>query len=122
LTAIQPAVIFSSRPSFTEGRAVLYSSDEPDAAKLPEGTFSRLEVRYPSGAPDAASLKGLTLWLYVGDLATPRAVIKLEDLARMGGARPLNVARQPGEVVLLVLDDEKGLWAGGAPQLEVSLR
>jgi len=123
LTDIKPVVIFSSSLATAGGRAVLYSSDEPGAAKLPEGiTFSRLSVQYPNGAPDAASLRGLTLRLYVGDLSTPRAVVKLDDLARLGGERPLNVARRLGDVVLVVLEDTQGVWVSGAPRLQVSLR
>jgi Ca-activated chloride channel family protein len=47
--------------------------------------------------------------------------VRLADLIRQGGERPLNVRRQPGQVVRMVLHDPNGAWAAGAPALEVAL-
>ena len=67
------------------------------------------------------SIAGLTIALYVDDLTAPRARVRLADLIRQGGERPLNVRRQPGQVVRIVLLDPNGAWAAGAPSLEVAL-
>ena len=45
----------------------------------------------------------------------------LADLIRLGGSRPLNVLRQPGQVVRLALTDPAGSWAQAAPHCKVSL-
>ena len=55
------------------------------------------------------------------DLTAPRARVRLADLIRQGGERPLNVRRRAGQVVRLVLLDPAGAWAAGASALEVSL-
>jgi Ca-activated chloride channel family protein len=61
------------------------------------------------------------LWLFVGDLASPRARVSLVDLVRQGGTRPLNLVRASGERVVLVLKDANGAWAQGAPAFAIAL-
>jgi hypothetical protein len=115
-----PAVVFSGTPRLAGGEAVLFDSRDAQD-RLPAGrTLARLVVRLggTSGAPLDA---GLTIALYVDDLAAPRARVSLADLVRQGGERPLNVRRQPGQVVRIVLLDPNGAWAAGAPSLEVAL-
>jgi Ca-activated chloride channel family protein len=115
------AVLFSGTPTAANGEAVLFDSGV-DGARLPSGgTLSRLAVRFLDGAPPSTVDAGLTLALYVDDLTAPRARVRLADLLRQGGERPLNVRRQPGQVVRLVLLDPSGAWASGGPALEVSL-
>ena len=63
----------------------------------------------------------LALWVYVQDLAMPRARIRLADLMRLGGRRPLNLMAKAGEVVRIVLVDPKGVWAAGAPSIAVQI-
>jgi Ca-activated chloride channel family protein len=116
--------LFSGVPSFTGGEAVLFDSSRPeDAALLPEtATFVRLRVEFPDGTPPADSLDaGLSLLLFVDDLAAPRARVRLADLVRHGGERPLNLRREAGQVVRLVLADLAGAWAAAAPALKVAL-
>jgi Ca-activated chloride channel family protein len=129
-TAPTRSQLFEGTPAFTGGEALLFdSARDEDRAKLPEEvTLSLLRVRFPSGAPEpgggpppATLDPGLCLLLYVGDLSTPRARVRLADLVRLGGERPLNLVRQPGERVRLVLVDPAGTWADGAPKLEVEI-
>jgi Ca-activated chloride channel family protein len=116
--------LFSGAPSFLGGEALLFDSSRPeDAAVLPEtATFVRLRVEFPDGTPPAEGLDaGLSLLLFVDDLAAPRARVRLADLVRHGGERPLNLRREAGQVVRLVLADPAGAWAAVAPALKVSL-
>ena len=116
-------LLFSGTPSFLGGEALLFDSSRPeDAAVLPETvTFVRLRVEFPAGTPPADSLDaGLSLLLFVDDLAAPRARVRLADLIRHGGERPLNLRREAGQVVRLVLADPAGAWATAAPALKVS--
>lgn len=116
------AVIFSGTPQFSAGEAVLFDSrQQPDS--LPEAlTLTQLAVRFPAGAPDIQSLDpSLTILIYVDDLASPRARVRLTDLLRQGGLRPLNLTRSPGQLVRLLLADPTGAWAHNAPPLEVAL-
>ena len=127
--AAQPGVrastpLFSGVPQFTAGEAVLFDSTrQEDAAKLPgQGTIRRLEVRFPAGTPAQEELDaGLVLLLFVDDLASPRARVRLADVVRQGGSRPLNLARPTGQPVRIVLLDPAGAWSQGAPQIEVAL-
>ncbi|MGH9935544.1 MAG: VIT domain-containing protein [Blastocatellia bacterium] len=116
-------VLFSGRPQGS-GAIILFDSARDQAVHhLPEaGTINRLIISFPGGAPAADSLgAGLCLLLFVDDLATPRARARLADLARQGGARPLNLSRRPGQVLRLALIDPAGVWSAGAPHIEVAL-
>ncbi|HZO90646.1 MAG TPA: VIT and VWA domain-containing protein [Chthonomonadaceae bacterium] len=120
MPAVQP--LYSGVPTFTGSKAILFDSAQ-EAGKLPEETIlTRLEVRFPGGMPDQARLDpGLALLIFVDDLTSPRARVRLADLVRQGGVRPLNLRRQQGQVVRIVLADPAGAWAQNAPPLEVAL-
>src|SRR5262245_14888046 len=116
-------VLFSGRPQGS-GEIILFdSARDQDLHPLREaGTINRLIISFAGGAPAADGLGAeLCLLVYVGDLATPRARVKLADLVRQGGARPLNLSRKHGEVLQLVLVDPAGAWSEDAPRIEVAL-
>jgi Ca-activated chloride channel family protein len=116
--------LFSDIPSFTNGEAVLFDSAGAGSGRLPDdATIAGVEVRFPGGTPEASSLGAdLCLLIFVDDLASPRARVRLADLVRQRGERPLNLRKQPGQAVRLVLVDPAGKWGRGAPRLEVALR
>jgi len=120
----KPEPLFSGVPEFDGGQAILFdSAREADAERLPEScTVKRLVMRFLKGAPGGKDLdRGLSILIYVGDLSSPRARVRIADLVRRRGERPLNISRQRGEVVRIVLVDPAGAWAGGAPQISVAL-
>ncbi len=117
-------VLFSGVPLFADGEAVLFgSSRDEDTDKLPErATINRLEVRFPGGTPAHQSHDpGLALLIFVDDLSSSRARVRLADVASQGGERPLNLLKSAGEVVRIVLLDPAAAWTRGAPQIEVVL-
>ncbi|MBA4062463.1 MAG: hypothetical protein C0501_01915 [Isosphaera sp.] len=85
----------------------------PDACRL-----TGLSVAF-AGAADAVD-PGLTLFVFVGDTTTPRARVRLADVLG-GGRRPLNLRRDAGQAVRLMLADPAGAWAGGVPPLDIAL-
>lgn len=117
-------MLFSGVPQFAGGEAVLFdSSREQDANRLPDrATLSHLTVRLPGGAPERGGLDpGLSLLIFVGVLSAPRTRMRLVDLVRQHGERPLNLSKLPGQVVRIVLLDPAGAWAHSTPQIEVAL-
>ena len=112
------SVVFAGVPHVVRGEAVLFDSRTAPERLPHRNVLSRLRVRLDR---DRAADTGLELVLYVDDLAAPRARVRLADLLRQGGERPLNVRYEPGQVVRLVLLDPHGAWAAGAPSLEVAL-
>jgi len=114
-------VLFSGTPAFTGQDAVLFDSATSTAGLPDGGTFSRLVVRFLDGAAPDAIDPGLVLLLYADDPTTPRARVRLADLVRQGGERPLNIQRQAGQLLRLVLQDTSGTWANSAPRLEVRI-
>jgi hypothetical protein len=114
--------LFSGVPTLTSGEAILFDSAR-DRGVLPEEvTLARLVVRFPEGSPDPRGLDpGLELRLFVDDPTTPRARVRLADLVRRRGERPLNLRVGPGQAVRIVLADRAGAWARGAPRIEVAL-
>jgi Ca-activated chloride channel family protein len=120
--APSPTVVFSGAPTLTGSEAILFDSAR-DRGVLPEEvTLARLVVRFPEGTPDPRGLdSGLDLRLFVDDPTTPRARVRLADLVRRRGERPLNLRVGPGQAVRIVLADPAGAWARGAPRIEVAL-
>src|SRR5262249_21214792 len=117
--------LFDGSPAFQGSEAVLFDSDRPeDAAHLPDAiTLTALRLEFPDGTPAADPLDaGLVVLLFVEDMAAPRARVRLADLVRQGGGRPVNLRREAGQRVRLVLADTAGAWAGSAPKLRVGLR
>ncbi len=97
--------------------AVLFDSAGGEA-----GQFTFLSVAFADKSVTANTLDPeLTLLLFVGDLAAPRARVKLVDVLRQSGRRPLNVRCGASEPVRLVLADPSGAWAKGAPVMEIVL-
>jgi Ca-activated chloride channel family protein len=113
--------LFTGVPRFENGEAILFDSIRPgDKDLLPDGiTLVSLQVECPRGADQLEA--GLCLLLFVDDLATPRARARLADVMRQGGSRPLNIRRQPGQRVRLVLADPSASWASEAPALAVTV-
>ncbi|MBN2003814.1 MAG: VWA domain-containing protein [Anaerolineae bacterium] len=109
--------VFSGEPVFANGESVLFDSAKADSLP-PQVTFTRIEVAFAKGAPKSVD-RGLQLLLFVGDMALPRATIRLADLLR--GGRPLNLRRGAGNVVRIVLVDPNAAWAAGSPHVTVTL-
>lgn len=105
------AVIFQGQ--VTAGALLFFSATAPD--RLPEDlTILGIALRLLSAAEDAATLdRNLALHLFVGDLASPRARIRLQDLVRQG-ERPLNLYRAAGQPIQLHLVDPAG-WLSDHP-------
>jgi Ca-activated chloride channel family protein len=115
--------LFSGRPQ-GDGEIVLFDSSRDQSVHpvREAGTINRLIISFAGGAPAAESLGAeLCLLVFVGDMAMPRAKVKLADLVRQGGARPLNLSRKRGEALRLVLVDPAGVWSEGSPHIEVAL-
>jgi Ca-activated chloride channel family protein len=120
---LTPVTLFSGAPKFRDAEAVLFdASRKQDAERLPEAAIVRkLVLTFPDGAPDHKDLdRDLNLLIYVGDLSSPRAEVRLADIVRRRGERPLNLRVRPGEVVRVVLVDPAGAWQEGAPKIEVA--
>jgi Ca-activated chloride channel family protein len=105
---------FQGQPAFEQGQAVLIDQTVENTTRLGQIAV-KLDVQ------PAQLDRGLALWVYVQDLAMPRARIRLADLMRLGGKRPLNLAVQAGAVVRIVLVDPNGVWAAAAPSLTVHI-
>jgi Ca-activated chloride channel family protein len=93
-----------------------------DSPNSSEGQYTFLSVSFADKAITADSLDPeLAVLLFVGDLAAPRARVKLADVLRQGSRRPLNIRVAAGETVRLTLADPSGVWAAGVPALEMVL-
>lgn len=119
------AVLFSGDPTVKQGEALLYRST-PQSEILPteiQITGISLRLRQQTEHPDqiAGEMdRNLTLHLFVGDLASPRARIRLQDLLRYG-QRPLNLTRLAGQAVQLRLYDPNGWFQAHHLQFDIVL-
>ena len=114
--APSPTVVFSGVPTLTGGEAILFDSARDRGGLPEEATLDRLVVRFPEGTPDPRGLDpGLELRVFVDDPTTPRARVRLADLVRRRGERPLNLRVGPGQAVRIVLADPAGARARGRP-------
>lgn len=114
--------VFNGVPAAGGADAVLYDSARSDI-KLPDNvTLSALSLVQRSGQATSPGMDGqVTLLLFVGDLAQPRAKIRFLDMIRQV-RRPLNIARQGNEPVRLVLHDPHGTLAASGLHLELWIR
>jgi hypothetical protein len=115
--------LFSGRPQ-GDGEIVLFDSSRDQSVHpvREAGTINRLIISFAGRAPAAESLGAeLCLLVFVGDMAMPRAKVKLADLVRQRGARPLNLLRKRGEALRLALVDPAGIWSEGSPHIEIAL-
>lgn len=85
------------------------------------GGHRQANGRFPDGAPEHELLAGLSLLIFVDDLYSPKAKVRLADVVRQRGERPLNLLKRPGQVVRLVLIDFAKEWAQTPPRIEVKL-
>jgi Ca-activated chloride channel family protein len=99
--------------------AVLFDStrDAADVKLPPTGRLTSLSIE---SAVKADAVGDVVLLVFVGDPTAPRARVRLADLLR-SGRRPLNVRRDRGQAVRLVLEDPTGSWRSGVPALTVVL-
>ncbi len=123
-SALRPKeiAIFSGNPSFVNGLATLFdSSRKENENTLPDQLMiSGVKLRFlKEMEPEKLISPELTLLIFVEDLASPRAQVRLIDLVRGGLKRPLNLLRESGQIVRVVLADPRGAWVKQAPKLEI---
>jgi Ca-activated chloride channel family protein len=122
---LESRMLFSGVPQFTNDEALLFdSSRAQDAQQLPDSVqIVQLKIHFSGGVPKPQALDPrMSLLIFVDDLSAPRASVRLVDLVRQGGERPLNILRPAGQVVRLVLVSAGGAWAYGVLQVEVALQ
>jgi Ca-activated chloride channel family protein len=103
---------------------VLYDSARDAAGQplAPAGRLTSLRLSFPGPGVTADSVgPDLAVLVFVGDMAEPRARVRLADVLRQGGRRPLNLRWQAGQAVRLTLDDPDARWQTGVPALEITL-
>ena len=110
----RPVAQYTGRPGLDKGQVVLIEQTVER-----ETTLSQIAVEVNV---DPAQLdRELALWVYVQDLAMPRARIRLADLMRLGGRRPLNLRVPAGAVVRVALVDPSGAWKTEAPTISLRI-
>ncbi len=95
-------VVFTGKVNFQGEQAILFDSAASPSALAERGRITGLVLLRGLKAGTSPG-RGATLLIYVGDLAQPRARVRIADLVRQG-ERPLNLARSSGDVVRIVLD------------------
>jgi hypothetical protein len=95
------AVVFSGRAAFDGAQAILFDSTKTSDLLAEKGRITGIALR--GVEIGQGSGRGASLLIYVGDLAQPRARVRIADLMRQG-ERPLNLAWEPDNVVRIVLD------------------
>lgn len=110
--------------AFGKGDVLLFDSKRTvDAGKLGAPIrLHRLQVEFPDGAPDAATLdECIAVLLFIDDVNTPRARVRLTDLVRQGGLRPLNLMRNENQRVCVVITHGASAPASLPMRLRISL-
>jgi hypothetical protein len=101
------------------GEAVLFDSAISPKKLNGADTIHRLKAEF-SGNKPASVDPGLSILIFVDDMTVPVAKVKLADLLKQRGVRPLNISIA-GARVRVVLSDPAGAWAQSATKLEISL-
>ncbi len=116
----QAVVVFCAVPAFLNSEATLFDSTLNSNLLPDETTIDEVRIRLLAGTP-ASIDPGLCLLIFVDDSASPRARVKLADIVRHGGNRPLNLLKRAGQLVRLVLVDPANAWKASVPEMEVTL-
>ena len=95
--------------------AVVYDSDR-DSSPFHSGRLRGLRLKTTTSPVDA----DVAFLIFVGDLSTPRARIRVADLVA-GGRRPLNLQRTANQPMRIVVEDPNQSWSQGVPALELLL-
>lgn len=119
------AMLFCGEPKVSQGEALLYTSTQQPETLPAAVQIAGISLRLRHQAENPAQIAGemdrdLVLHLFVGDPASPRARIRLQDLLRYG-QRPLNLARLAGQAVQLRLHDPNGWFQQHHLQFEIVL-
>ncbi|HEX3150636.1 MAG TPA: VIT and VWA domain-containing protein [Gemmataceae bacterium] len=102
-----------------DGTVLLDSARE---ALTSSGRLSSLSISSTDPALTADAIgPELTILVFIGDLTSPRASIRLADVLRQGGRRPLNLRRAASEELRLVIRDPEGKWHTGMPAVTMVL-
>ncbi len=120
------AMVFTGTPQFSDTEATLFDSSSgvvEDQQKLPtELTLTGIQGRMLDHIDQSrVTDRNLSILIFVGDLAAPRAKIRLVDLLRQA-ERPLNLFRPAGQIVRIVLQDPNGTLAKNPSGLEIVLQ
>lgn len=112
--AAQTYTVFDGQPQFDGAVAVLFdstsqvaSSTEPSSSisLLPaELIVSGITLTFAANQPAVQPERSVTIAIFIDDLITPRATIRLADLLRHG-TRPLNLHRSADAPLRLTLHD-----------------
>lgn len=102
------ARLFAGAPTaLLQQRVLLDTGDQPKALPAPV-TLTGVSWSGDAAAQQALAQAGdLTLAIYAGDMATPRARVRLRDLAA-AGRRPLNLRCRRGERVRVLVEGQPG--------------
>jgi Ca-activated chloride channel family protein len=123
LAASEIKIVVPAGRFVTGNGAVLFDSTR-DAAevKLPTtGRLTSLSIKVSDPAVTADSVgPDLVLLIFVGGPTAPRARVRLADVLRTG-RRPLNLRRDAGQELRLVLEDPAGMWRSGVPAVQIVL-
>lgn len=110
--------VFKGLIKTDSGISLLFDSSSPDKpaewSTLPKIlVFTRLIIEFSEPAPDPDRLtRHVMLILYCGDQAMPASRIRLAELLRQGGQRPLNISWAKEQLLKLVMEDPDGLLDG----------
>ncbi|CAN5740935.1 hypothetical protein BH10CHL1_BH10CHL1_27360 [soil metagenome] len=119
------AVVFTGAPQFSGTEASLFDSSNAtqNEQTIPnEITLTGIRGRLLHHTDPSRMLdRNLLILIFVGDLAAPRAKIRLADLLRHA-ERPLNLFRPASQIVRIVLQDPNGSLAKNLPELELVLQ
>jgi hypothetical protein len=112
-------ILFSGVPSFSDGEALLFDSRAEETVPAP-ATFTGFSLRFEDAPPESLD-RELEIQIFLDDLTVPRASVRLSDLVRAGGERPLNLRRRSGQLVRIVLCDPNDVWAADPPRISIAL-
>ncbi len=115
------AVVFKGELRTAATGAALFDSTQAKHPLPQAATITGIRTRLVDAATQPqVNDRAIVLLLFVGDLAAPRAKIRLVDLLQQG-ARPLNVLRLAGQPVRMLLQDPNRALAESLLQIEITI-
>jgi hypothetical protein len=113
-------ILFEGIPTFIRDRATLFDSSKESGVVPNECFIDNIRVELTGVKPEDIS-DTLMLEIFIDDMTMPRAKMKLVDLIRGGGNRPLNLIKNMRNDLRVVLTGPREAWVENLSAIKIEM-
>ncbi|MEM3341259.1 MAG: VIT domain-containing protein [Thermoplasmata archaeon] len=113
--------IFSGKVDLAGPQFTLFdSARSEDLSKIPQHDITITGIVLKAQGANLNSIdRNAAIMLFVEDMSSPRATVKIQDILKLGGERPVNLRCPAGKQIKIVIFDTKKTIAGLTIELSI---